>query len=407
MKTVETDIAQLIASHRDGMSLQQSFYTDSRIFEYDAKRLILKQWMLVAHESRLPNNGDYVLYGVAGESIIVIRAQDGTIRAHFNVCRHRGSRICLEPAGNLTVLVCPYHAWAYRTDGRLLHARGMPNNFDTNDNSLHACQVRVWHGLVFINPAHEDDPGVADFAQMTAALDQFIWPNQTGRAKIAAEKTFPTTGNWKLAVENFRECLHCAPAHPEYTVVNAYVKANEKHADGFLADIAAWESIWSEKGYITGRVSSDTTDQRQPCGALVRPIQQGWKTMSENGNPVAPLMGEYKEFTGGICFMFLGPLTYIYAANDHVVLIRLIPKSTTDTETQVTWLVCGDAEEGKDYAPDRLMWLWDKTVTQDCWLIANNQCGVNSRRYQPGQYATGEDRLTEFIRWYMHRLQAE
>lgn len=122
-----TNLDVLLERQRLGFTLEQPFYIDPEIYRLDLERVLAQQWQYVDHVSRLPEPGDYLTYEIAGESIIVARGNDGELHAHFNVCRHRGSRICLESAGNLRRLVCPYHAWAYGLDGKLESARQMPS----------------------------------------------------------------------------------------------------------------------------------------------------------------------------------------------------------------------------------------------------------------------------------------
>ena len=148
--TGSLDVESLIARQRPGFTLDQPFYTHPDIFARDFERIISRKWLFADHVSRIPNPGDYFLYEVAGESIIVLRDGEGEVRAFFNVCRHRGSRICTEPEGRAARLVCLYHAWSYGLDGRCIRARGMPDGFDPEPYGLHPCRVRVFHGLIYL-----------------------------------------------------------------------------------------------------------------------------------------------------------------------------------------------------------------------------------------------------------------
>ena len=120
-------LEDLISRQKPGFSLERPFYTDDGIFERDLAAIIARQWLYVDHASRLPEAGDFLVYGVAGEEIILVRGEDGEVRAFYNVCRHRGSRFCLESAGNARSFSCPYHGWTYALDGRLTAARRMPD----------------------------------------------------------------------------------------------------------------------------------------------------------------------------------------------------------------------------------------------------------------------------------------
>jgi Rieske 2Fe-2S family protein len=397
-------LPDLIARQRPGHTLEQPFYLDPRLFERDVSRIVAKQWLFVDHVSKLARPGDVLLYEVAGESIILVRGRDQTIRAFFNVCRHRGSRICLKEEDRVRTLTCPYHGWVYDLEGRLVHAKNMPEGFDASTWPLHPCRVKVWEGMIFINLAPEGDPEVADFEAMAAALLPYFKSYRLADAKIVARKTYPTHGNWKLAVENFRECYHCAPAHPEYTMVNAYVKAGDDHPGGYEPIVKAWADIWRAKGRAVDRLGWANADPRQPYGVFRQPIREGYLTLSRDGKPVAPLMGDLDEYDGGETLAIFGALFYVYLANDHATLFRFTPVSPTLTDVVLTWMVRGDAVEGRDYDVDRVTWMWDVTTIEDTTIIGDNQKGVNSRVYVPGPYSVREQGPAGFVEWYLKRI---
>lgn len=184
MRNCETvSLEDLVRRQTPGMSLEQPFYTGREIFERDLERIVTRQWLFVDHVSRLPNEGSYILYELAGESIIVTRGRDGEFRAFFNVCRHRGSRICLEAEGTRRTLTCPYHAWAYDLEGRLVAARNMPEGFNPADWPLHRCRLRVWEGMIFINLSAEGAAEAIDFAEIEADLEAHVRPFRLDKAK--------------------------------------------------------------------------------------------------------------------------------------------------------------------------------------------------------------------------------
>jgi len=397
---------ELVGRQRPGMSLEQPFYTDRTIFETDLEKIVAKQWLFVDHVSAIPEPGDVITYEIAGESIILVRGKDKEVRAFFNVCRHRGSRICLKEKEKVRTLTCPYHAWVWDLEGKLIRATLMPEDFDPAKWPLHKCQTRVWQGLIFINLAKEGDPEVIDFDEITRAFEPYIATHRLDQAKIVAKKQYPTDGNWKLAVENFRECYHCAPAHPEYTMVNAYVNDGNRDPDMRAEVVEAWAKEWEAKGHVTRGIMSwgEHQNDKQPYGVFRQPIRDGYKTLSEDGQPVAPLMGDLKEWDCGETLLIFGPLFYVYLANDHATLFRFTPISPTHTDVILSWLVREDAVEGRDVDVDKLTWMWDVTTIEDTKIIGDNQLGVNSRRYQPGPYSMRERGTTGFVNWYLSRL---
>src|SRR5436190_1957262 len=125
-----TSLKQLIARRRPGWSLEKPFYSDPGIFAADLERVFRRNWLFAGHTNRIPRPGDYFTHEFGGDPLVFIRGDDGEVRGLFNMCRHRGSRICLEAAGHVRTLVCPYHQWTYEKDGKLAAALSMPDDFD-------------------------------------------------------------------------------------------------------------------------------------------------------------------------------------------------------------------------------------------------------------------------------------
>ena len=397
-------VEELIARQQAGFTLEQPFYRDPEIFKRDMQKIVNKQWLYVAHVSEIPNAGDYLLYNIADESIILIRGRDGEVRAFFNVCRHRGSHICLEQQGNAKTLTCPYHAWVFDLRGKLIAARGMPADFDKSKFPLHACQVRAPHGLIFICLAKEDDEGILDFAEIASDLDQYAALHRIDDTRIVHREVYPTDANWKLVVDNFMECYHCSPSHPEYTMVNAYVKAEDRERGSYDATISAWEETTRALGHPVGTDYGAGKSIRQPHGYWRQPIRDGYVTLSEDGKAVAPLLGDVKHWDGGETAFTFGPLSHAYLCADHLCMFRFTPVTPEFSEVVVTWHVKADAAEGQDYDLDRLKWMWDVTTIEDTRIINDNQKGVNSSRYEPGPYAPQEGGSSTLTSWYLERL---
>ena len=397
------DIESLIARQRTGFTLEQPFYTHPGVFARDVERIIARKWLFADHVSRIPNPGNYFIYEVAGESIIVVRDREGEVRAFFNVCRHRGSQICTEPEGTVARFVCPYHAWSYGLDGHCIRARGMPAEFDPEPYGLHPCQVRVLHGLIYLCL---DADGAPDFDAIAQNVGAYIAPYRIERAKIVHRETFPTSANWKLVVENFRECAHCLPAHPEYASTYAYVREWERGGIHAYDDATtAWNREVSAQGLPAGAGSWEETFLDQPHYARRRPIGNGRCTLTDDGKPAAPLMGDFKQYDGGDTVVWLHPLHAFWGANDHVTLFRFTPVSTQHTDVELIWLVREEAQEGVDYDVKRVAWLWHETTVADTRIINDNQKGVNSRRYCPGPYLELEENVQQVTAWYLDQIR--
>lgn len=395
-------IDELIAAHRPGFSLAQPFYSDALIFERDMQRVFQQHWLFVGHVSRLRRQGDFFLFTIGAESIIVVRGKEEQLHALFNVCRHRGSRICLQPQGNRRTLVCPYHAWTYALNGKLLSAPAMPAGFDASEFSLRPCHVRVVEGLIFICMAKKPP----EFDSAFRDWEQFLKPHGLARAKIAKSLTWEVNANWKLVVENFGECYHCGPAHPEYCSVMAHALPDTHRArrpvESFAKLTARWEEKARQLGNLAGRVPQDP-DAVHVCVRI--PIREGFLTQSADGKPVAPLMGSFREYDGGYTGGRIYPVNYFVASCDHAVIPRFTPLGPQRTEVEMIWLVHKDAVENRDYDLQKLTWLWKVTTDQDKKIVDDNQAGVNSLAYRPGPYSMTEQGLTRFTAWYLQQIQ--
>jgi Rieske 2Fe-2S family protein len=401
----ETPIEKLVALQRPGYTLDRAFYTEPAIFERDVERIFLRQWLLAGHVSRIPSPGDYFLFEVAGESLIVIRGRDGEIRALLNVCRHRGSRVCTRAEGNARSLVCPYHAWSYATDGALVAARALPDALDRSAFALHRLPTRVHEGLIFVSFA--DAP--LDLDPAAREMKAFLGPHGLERARIAARRTYPIQANWKLVLENFLECYHCGPAHQEYCAVNpsAWHFDTGERGRRFTALLEEWTQRAEALGHKTGAAMPDLATlpaNQQYYGFARLPLEPGYQTSSRDGEPVAPLMGSFAEYDGGETQAGIGPQCGFLGYSDYVLAVQFHPQAPQQTLMELTWLVDGSAREGADYDVERLTWLWDVTTRQDEKITADNQLGVNSRFYRPGPYSEGEATTAQFTAWYLEQV---
>lgn len=396
-------ISQIVRNYEPGYTLDQALYNDANVFERDINRLFFNQWLYVDHESRIPEHGDYFLFEIANESIIISRAKDGSVRANFNVCTHRGSRLCLEPSGNVKKFVCPYHAWTFALEGDLVAARAMPADFDKTKAGLSKCHVRVVEGLIYINFA--EDPIPFDAAEKM--LSEYIGPHGTAKAKVAHTYRRVVVANWKLVTENFLECYHCAPSHPEYCGVNLHAQGNSLGDEDMLREYQELTDEWRAHVASLGNMSEfadHLQDNEQSIVCYRQPIRPGFKTLSKDGSPLAPLMGDFADYDGGETIVAMGMVNFISAACDHLTVFRFTPISPNETEVVLTWLVDENAVEGVDYNVDDLKWMWHVTTEQDKKITEDNQAGINSRRYKPGRYALLELPVQRFVARYLKAI---
>ena len=394
-------IQQLIKQQPEDWSLKQEFYKQADIYEREIEKIYMDSWLFIGHHSQIPNKGDYFVYNLLSESVIVIRGKDDQIHAYMNVCRHRGSRICVEEKGNVKRFTCPYHAWTYNLDGSLITAKTLGDGIKKEEFGLHKCQIEVVEGLILLN--FSDQPSSLDNLkdELSEPMKMFGFND----LKIAAHKNYPIDANWKLAVENYNECYHCAPSHPEYsqshtqklTDIKEYDQSQKKMLDSLSA--CGMKNI-----EISADYTSQTSGQEQYAYWRYA-LFDGYVTGSKSGAPIAPLIGEIKQFNPGASDFNIGPVTFLLAYCDHVVVYVFTPTEHTACQCDVYWMVHGNAIEGKDYDLDELTWLWDVTTKADERIVINNQKGINSRKYQPGPFTEKESSEKKFIRWYLALMQ--
>ena len=394
-------IAKLIAQQPVDWSLQQEFYKWVDIYELEIEKIYMDSWLFIGHDSEIPNIGDYFVYNLLSESVIVVRGKDDQIRAYMNVCRHRGSRICLEDRGNIKRFTCPYHAWTYNLDGSLMIAKELENGIKKEDLGLHKCQIAVVKGLILLN--FSDQPASLDSLKnvLSEPMEMFGFKN----LKIATHKNYPIDANWKLAVENYNECYHCAPSHPEFSQSHSQMLADEKKYDQAQQKMLGSLSACGMKNI---EIKIDYTNQisgQEQYAYWRYALFDGYVTGSKNGKPIAPLIGDIKKFNAGGSDFNIGPVSFFLAYCDHVVGYVFTPTAQDKCQCDVYWMVHGDAIEGKDYDLENLTWLWDVTTKADERIVVNNQKGINSRKYQPGPFTKKESTEKRFIRWYLALLQ--
>lgn len=386
-------------AYQPGRSLERDFYTSDEAYRLDIEHVWCENWIWTGHTSRIPATGDFFLFSFGTESIIIVRDADGGVRAHLNVCRHRGSRVCLENAGKARAFSCPYHGWTYNLDGSLRAGRMMGDAFKREDHGLFPVHVEVFEGLIFVNLSNHP----ADFGASLQRLQPFVAPFDLGNVKMAETRTYPVPANWKLAVENYLECYHCAPAHADYSrshslkdpasITEELLGAMRRKADtvGMITDEI------SEAGADAASAGTDIYYRRYP-------LYPGYVTGSENGKALAPLLGHLTGYDGGASDIQIGPFSHFLAYSDHVVGYQFLPRSALQTDIVVTWMVRGNAVESVDYDPGRLVWLWDVTSKDDERIIRHNQDGVSSFRYQPGPLSEMEDAISDFLTWYTAQI---
>jgi len=395
----QNDLITLLNAQKTGFSLSGPFYTDADILAADMEHIWLKEWIFAASAAELPKAGSYVTLQLGKFPVVIARGQDGVVRAFHNVCRHRGQRICSKPSGNAVKLVCPYHQWTYETDGRLLWARDMGTDFQPSQHGLKPVHCEIAAGMVFICLAQT----APDFSGVKAAADRYSAPHRMDELKVAHQSRIVENGNWKLVLENNRECYHCAGSHPSLCRTFNDDPDLVGADDSLSSPVGAAHVNRCEDAGLPSRYLISDNEQWR----LVRiPFVGDAVSYTMDGKAAAPLIPGMPFANAGSLLFFHYPNTWNHFLSDHVLNFRVLPISATETEVVTTWLVHKDAVEGRDYNLTRLTEVWEATNDEDRRVVEENQIGINSPAYESGPYsARQESGVIQFVDWYVSFLK--
>jgi Rieske 2Fe-2S family protein len=390
-------IAGLLDQRRAGHGLPRELYTDPDAFDFDMAAIFGRSWILVGFEVEIQKPGAWMTAQIGPWPVIVTRDRQGEIHAFHNVCRHRGAQICPPGKGSAARLVCPYHRWAYEISGDLAHATRMPADFRRQDHGMTAVHIANIAGALYVCVA-EDPPDIGPFRR---ALEPLLAPHRLGEAKLAFQNVLVEKANWKLAMENGRECYHCPTAHPELSQsfpvgASAHFDFREDpRQDRFAARMA-------ELGLPVGPIEGDWWQ------AVRFTLNDGFRSMTLDGAPaVAKPMCPVGDGDIGSLRWASEPHAFVHAAADHLFMFSALPVNPRETVIIGKWLVHKDAVEGVDYSVEGLTALWTRTNLQDRDLVENNQMGVDSPAFRPGPYSPDAEALTlRFTDWYCQAARA-
>lgn len=406
---IDESLRSLITGREPGRSLAAPFYTSDEIFALDLEAVFGRHWIFVASEAEVREPGDYVTVEFGDVSLVVIRDDDDQVQVLHNVCRHRGARILTPGRGQVGNLVCGYHRWTYRPDGTLAWANSAPEGFDTCAFGLRKVASRSIAGLIYVNLSpdpHDDVEAVA------AVVEPYFAPHQLRRAKVAAQVDLLELCNWKLTMENNRECYHC-DMHPElgctYFITWGYPEdaipahLQETHRR-YLAAEAGLEERCTARGIPFAGVEQLDT---RPMGFRVQreALDGAGESYSLTGAKlVQKLLGDLDDARLGRLSMHTQPNFWFHAMADHAITFAVLPVAPDRTLVRTTWLVHEDAVEGVDYTVDELTHVWRATNAQDATFVELAQRGVTDPAYVPGPYVPGEYQVEAFCHWYVDQL---
>src|SRR5690348_10548374 len=360
-------------------TLSGRYYYDAAIYELEMEKIFSSMWVCVGRADALPAVGSYRVMTVGRESVIVMRNREGRLNAFLNVCRHRGAQLCSELAGQLKGSIqCKYHAWTYGLDGRLLGAPNVMSHeqFDRVAFGLLPVALEVWEGFIYLNLA--ENPASVIGQLTPVILERFGSYEPFARyglshLKIGKSISYDLQANWKLILENFMECYHCSPMHPELCDMLPGFRSGNAYMEGEAATLA--EGI--EAFNMTGRAS------RRPLKGL--------------------LPEETRKYYGEV----LLPNVLINLLGDHVVTHTVWPLAPDRSLIVCDWLFDADEVARPDFDPMDAVELFDIVNKQDWEVCEMTQKGMASRAYRNGGvYVPIEHHIRAFADFVLNRLDS-
>jgi len=355
-------------------TLHRDYYRTDAAFARERERIFFREWFCFAREEEVAEAGAWLSREVAGESVLLVRLPDGGLAAHYNVCRHRGSRLVPESgAGRFAAGIrCPYHSWTYQLDGRLRSAPYLDqaDGVDREALSLHRVEVACWGGFVFVRLAAEET-GTTLLQQLGGAVER-VRRYPLADLRVAHRIEYPVAANWKVILENYNECYHCGPVHPELCrLVPAFKQRGGSELD--------WE-----RGI---------------------PHRDGAWTFTASGTTIrAPFPGldadEQVRHKGELIY----PNLMLSLSADHAATFRLQPEAPERTTVICEFLFHPDEMARPDFDPSDAVEFWDLVNRQDWTICESVQRGMGSRRFTTGFYAPRESWSLDIRRYVGERL---
>lgn len=343
--------------------LPQQAYTSQEVLDWERLHFFEGSWVCAGSAEKLQRPGDQQALRVGRDGILLVRGEDGRLRAFYNVCRHRAHEL-LPPDACRTAqsIRCPYHGWTYGLDGELRHGSDQAG-FDPAHEGLVPARVQEWGAWVFVNASGDAPP----FADWIGSLDELTRNYETGRLRAAASHVYEIPANWKLVVENYDECYHCPQIHPQLCKVSPPESGDNPERRG---------------AFVGGNMD----------------LVPHAVTMSMDGHSDGvPLRGLSASQLREVSYFSLFPNLLLSLHPDYVMTHRMEPLAPNRTRIECQWLFPPDALEKPGFDPHYAVEFWDVTNQQDWHAVESVQRGIESRGYRPGTLASQEDAVYQFV----------
>jgi Rieske 2Fe-2S family protein len=356
--------------HLSASTPEGTIYWDEPTYRNELERLFYRNWLMIGREEQLAKPGDYLTRQIGHENILFVRGSDGAVRGFYNLCRHRGTRILYEPQGTgLRAIQCPYHAWSYALDGRLVAApetKELPN-FRKDDYGLYPIRVDTWGGFLWARLDAEGPSLSEQFGDLFAKFRHV----PLERLRLGAERRYEVAANWKILVENYSECYHCALVHPDLNRITPY----------FTGDNDAYFRGTSGSAFAGGYMT----------------FAKDYTSMTTSGyTRRAPLPGLTEEESKRISYYVLFPNTFFSLHPDYLMVHRTWPVTPGRSVIENEFYFDPEEMAKPDFDPNDAVEIWDTINRQDWAVCEGAQLGTRSRVWHGGRYSATEEMVHDF-----------
>lgn len=358
-------LAAALAPFGQSRMLPREAYVDPEVFDWE-QRAIFSGWTCVGHASDVAEPGTQRAVGSGANGMLLVRGDDGRVRAFANSCRHRGHELLACGAETKRrAIVCPYHAWSYKLDGSLRNAPGFKDDkgFDAGEFGLAELRLVDWHGWLFVDPSGRD----AEFAEHVGGLGDVVAPYHPEDLVVVARHSYELATNWKVIAENYQECYHCSSIHPELSRISPPTSGENIEVDG------SWMGGWMS-------------------------IVEGAETMSLDGKSGGvAIQGLSERELHTVMYLVGYPNLLVSLHPDYVMTHLMTPLAVDRTHVECAWAFPREVAEKPDFNPSYAVDFWDLTNRQDWAACESVQRGLSSPHARPGPLAPDEDGVYQFV----------
>ena len=367
--------------------LPAEHYFDPELYALDLKKIWYRQWLYAGRSEDVAAARSFLSFAIGDQRVLLVRDERLQLNGFFNTCRHRGALLCAEPIGQLksSALICPYHAWSFGLDGRLLRTSSKyePPGFDAGDHALYKVAVIEWNGFIFVALCDQPPAFAASFDQPLNRMDDWRLADlRVGHVILRVMQC-----NWKIFWENYNECLHCPSVHPQLSqLVPIFGRGLLEERD---------DPDWAEH--------AADPDPRFKGG-----LRAGAATWSQDGRPLGPGFAGISAQDRLMAHLYITslPSVFIVGHPDYVRVVRLRPLGPEQTEMRVEYLFAPETLADPTVDIRNAIDFANTVMLEDADICELNQQGLHAGPHRRGVVMPEEYLVAQFHEWVRRALAA-